>query len=134
MSVDTCTYLLIWVIKTFVTQWDAKAACYALGGFLARVKTVAQMNMLLDLVKNCPGYNVAEYYVDGSNANATDYYAPGAWTFVDGDPVPMSADFWGHGYPNNPDITHCLRMQNITANYKLDDCECARVCYYICEK
>ena len=80
------------------------------------------------------GYAGTEYYVDGSNAGAASYTAPGAWTFFDGDPVPMSSDFWGDTYPNFPETQHCLRMQKSAANYKFDDCSCTLQCYYICEK
>ncbi|XP_060561367.1 uncharacterized protein LOC132721129 [Ruditapes philippinarum] len=122
------------VVKVLETQSNAIAGCASQGGFLSRVKTVAKMNMLLDLVRNCTGYSGEEYYVDGSNASADDWYAPGAWTFVDGEPVPMTSDFWGSTYPNDPHVQHCLRMQMSAANYKFDDISCTEQRYYICEK
>lgn len=79
-----------------------------------------------------PGYYGQDYYVDGSNAGATNFLASDAWTMSNGDPVPMTSDFWADNCPTYPSNEHCLRMRMATG-YKWDDCECHRTFCYICE-
>jgi hypothetical protein len=76
---------------------------------------------------------IYDYYVDGSNAGASDFFAAGAWVMDNGELVPMTSDFWGPGYPNYPGSQHCLRMTS-EENYMWDDCSCSATHYFICEQ
>ncbi|XP_045180451.2 uncharacterized protein LOC123539764 [Mercenaria mercenaria] len=119
------------VIKTLATQTAAREECAEQGSYLARVTTVAEMEMLLNLLINCTGYNDStDYYVDGRNDHDDEEES---WAMLNGDPVPMSNDFWGYSYPNNPETQHCLRMR-AEVNFMWDDCECSKTFYFICEK
>ena len=79
-------------------------------------------------------FGSTDYYVDGSNNylfNTDEDEKP--WRFYDGSNVPMSNEFWGPFYPNNPESENCLRMR-AEADFMWDDCQCNRQYYFICEK
>ncbi|XP_045180987.1 uncharacterized protein LOC123540218 [Mercenaria mercenaria] len=135
VQLEDGNYFTYRVAKMLASQETAIQSCTNHGSFLARVTTVAKMNMLLQLIRTCSGYNsgLYDYYVDGSNAGATDFFAPGAWVMSNGDLVPMSNDFWGDMKPNYPETQHCLRM-TADINFMWDDCSCSLEHYFICEK
>ncbi|XP_060575958.1 uncharacterized protein LOC132733337 [Ruditapes philippinarum] len=105
------------VVKALKTQSGARTACEAEGAYLARIKTVPEMVMLLGLIHDCPGYlGSTDYYVDGRNTYFSDD-DEGPWRFILGDYVPMSNDFWALTYPTDAEDKNCLRM-SATLDFK----------------
>ncbi|XP_053376442.1 uncharacterized protein LOC123535122 [Mercenaria mercenaria] len=102
------TYRVVW---NFVDRIAADAACMADGARLVRVLTLAKMQALVTLFTTCPGYNHSgNYWIDGSNINATDVYDITQWTTSDGEPLPTTNQFWAPDWPLDTEIHHCVAL------------------------
>jgi hypothetical protein len=86
--------------------------------------------MILILRFFIPGLADQQFWLDGTNANTVDYYAPDAWRFHDGKVVPMDKYFWASHVPNSPETHHCFRI----VNGLFDDTHCDFKFFFICEK
>ncbi|XP_045173981.1 uncharacterized protein LOC123535391 [Mercenaria mercenaria] len=137
----TFTYRVVW---DYVERFAADAACIADGARLVKVLTLAKMQALVTLFTTCPGYvHSGNYWIDGSNINATDVYNITQWTTSDGEPLPTSNQFWGPNWPSSTDIRHCVALwSNLVEQpifgggwaYQWINPQCFHPCYYICEK
>ncbi|XP_053375352.1 uncharacterized protein LOC123533170 [Mercenaria mercenaria] len=134
------TYRVVW---DYVERFAADAACVADGARLVKVLTLAKMQALVTLFTTCPGYNHSgNYWIDGSNMNATDVYNITQWTTSDGEPLPTTNQFWA---PDWPEYTndHCVALWSNLGEepnfvggwvYKWVNPPCYYLNYYICEK
>jgi hypothetical protein len=76
------------------THEQASAACKNLGGYLAKINTRQEQDVLLALAaRNSPSGN--SFWIDG-----TDREREGEWCFFDGTPLPPVL-IWGTGQPDN---------------------------------
>jgi hypothetical protein len=89
------------------------------------------INYIICFFISFEAYTGGQYWIDGSNLGAADYYASDAWRFSDNTVMPMDYNFWSPGMPDYAGYHHCVR---ITTSLKFNDYSCDHSFLYICEQ
>ncbi|XP_053376068.1 type-2 ice-structuring protein-like [Mercenaria mercenaria] len=125
------TYRIVWTLADKVT---AETACVTDGAGLVKVLSLTKMQTLVNLFTTCPGYVYAgDYWIDGSNINAADFFDIAEWSTSDSEPLPTTDQFWAPERPLDPDIHHCVALW-AADDYQWANLPCTYTNYYICEK
>ncbi|XP_053376886.1 snaclec alboaggregin-A subunit alpha-like [Mercenaria mercenaria] len=120
----------IQIQKQLASHSEATLFCESSGAHLMKIDERWKMDFVVELLQACEGLREEEYWVDGTNMNATNFNAPDAWRFYDGSLVPMDKYFWASHAPNSAETQHCFRIVD-----KLwDDMHCDFQYWFICEK
>ncbi|XP_045169456.2 uncharacterized protein LOC123532157 [Mercenaria mercenaria] len=127
------SYRIIWGKKEKTKAIDD---CVADGAGLVRVLSLAKMQTLVNLFTTCPGYQGTDnYWIDGSNINAVDFFNITQWETSLSEPLPTTNQFWAPGWPLDPDKDQCAVL-SASDGYRWTNAKCAYPSkfYFICEE
>ncbi|XP_060583653.1 uncharacterized protein LOC132739860 [Ruditapes philippinarum] len=125
------TYRIVWQLADKPT---AAAACAAENAVLVRVLTSTKMKLLIHIFTSCVGFVYSgDYWIDGSNANATNFNNTEEWVTSTGVPLSSAGQYWSPGSLLNPETNHCVALW-AADDYLWSKLPCSYTYYYICEK
>ncbi|XP_060590335.1 uncharacterized protein LOC132745437 [Ruditapes philippinarum] len=135
---DGTVYMFKLMRTTKVSQPDALLSCTSIGGRLLKILTEEKMDFVRNNLTKCESIHGYSYWIDGSNANASDPFATDAYKTADNEAIPMTSYFWYPDLPDWPQSSHCIWISDIFG-YKFDDVTCLHGLqtdgvYPICEK
>ncbi|XP_060608486.1 uncharacterized protein LOC132760515 [Ruditapes philippinarum] len=130
-----CSQSKIQIFTTTMSQPDAAEFCSTVGGKLVKIDEKWKFDAIQALIRDCPGLNTGQYWVDGYNErNKVD-----DWKFSDDTLVPMGKHFWKDKAPNGQKgDPSCMRMvrhsDDRIGDHRFDDIECWKTFHFICEQ
>ncbi|KAL4217395.1 hypothetical protein ACF0H5_023845 [Mactra antiquata] len=112
-----------------VNRNTAQSMCEADNGHLVKIKDMALMSQLSNVLTTCSSYQNFGYWTDGTLDGVT-----GTYQFSDGSEVPMdSPEFWEAYAPDQYDTCIRLRYMRVSNMYRWNDMDCERKYLFICE-
>ncbi|XP_060578367.1 uncharacterized protein LOC132735442 [Ruditapes philippinarum] len=130
-----CSLSKIQIFTTTMSQPDAANSSAIIGGKLVKIDEEWKFDAIQALIRDCPGLNTGQYWVDGYNErNNVD-----EWKFSDDTLVPMDKHFWKEHAPNEKEgDPFCIRMVRHSGDeigdHRFDDTKCSNTFGYICEQ
>ncbi|XP_053381758.1 uncharacterized protein LOC128549253 [Mercenaria mercenaria] len=120
-----------------VSHTQAVEYCQSIGSHPLRILTAEKMDFVQNNLTQCLGVSGNNFWVDGTNAGATDYSASDAYRTTDNQIVPINTDvLWGsrNGPNDNANEPRCIWIPS-GFSYYFDDVPCTYWgVKYICEK